>query len=82
MKAYSSRPLRLLVLCGAILIAAIVIGTAIMVDNFRERALSGRRHPARGMISPAEFIPVAEESGLIGQLGEWVLAMACRDVAG
>jgi diguanylate cyclase (GGDEF)-like protein/PAS domain S-box-containing protein len=42
-------------------------------------ALLRWRHPSRGMISPAEFIPVAEETGLINQLGEWVLATACAE---
>ena len=36
-------------------------------------------HATRGLISAAEFIPVAEESGLIGQIGEWVLSKACDD---
>ncbi|MBL8450598.1 MAG: EAL domain-containing protein [Dechloromonas sp.] len=43
-------------------------------------ALIRWRHPIKGMISPADFIPVAEETGLINELGNWVLATACAQL--
>jgi diguanylate cyclase (GGDEF)-like protein len=57
------------------------------IVDLRSGAVSGCeallrwRHPGRGMVSPAEFIPVAEDIGLISQLGEWVLASACLEAA-
>jgi len=55
--------------------------------NIRDNVVTGCeallrwRHPKLGMISPAQFIPVAEDTGLINQLGEWVLNTACAEAA-
>jgi predicted signal transduction protein with EAL and GGDEF domain len=42
-------------------------------------ALLRWKHPSRGEVSPAEFIPIAEDTGVILQIGEWVLRTACRE---
>jgi PAS domain S-box-containing protein len=44
-------------------------------------ALIRWQHPVHGLISPAEFIPVAEKTGLVGQITEWMLEQACRQMA-
>jgi diguanylate cyclase (GGDEF)-like protein len=50
------------------------------LDGFE--VLSAWRHPEFGQVAPARFIPIAEEIGMIGELGRWVLRRACREAAG
>ncbi len=45
-------------------------------------ALARWTHPQRGFVPPSEFVPLAEEAGLIDELGRWVLRSACEEAAG
>jgi diguanylate cyclase (GGDEF)-like protein len=57
-------------------IVDVITGTTVACE-----ALLRWDHPERGPVSPALFVSVAEESGLIGPLGRWVMGQACRDAA-
>jgi diguanylate cyclase (GGDEF)-like protein/PAS domain S-box-containing protein len=57
-------------------ITSVADGTVVACE-----ALIRWRHPVRGIVGPTEFIPIAEEYGLISSIGEWVLEEACRVAA-
>lgn len=57
----------------------VALGNRQLVIGFE--ALMRWTCPRRGMVSPGKFIPVAEETGLIGEMGTWALREACRQVA-
>ncbi len=59
----------------------VLFGDANSRETIGFEALARWSHPIRGNVSPGEFIPLAEESGLIVEMGEWILREACREAA-
>lgn len=57
----------------------LVVASSCEISGFE--ALLRWRHPTRGLVSPAAFIPLAEDLGLITAMGEWILRQACADAA-
>ena len=73
--------LREAIMCGAFELHYQPIVDAKLGTVTAYEALLRWIHPVRGLVLPTEFIPLAEETGLINQLGEWVLMTACREAA-
>ncbi len=73
--------LRSAILAGQLLLHYMPLASAADGRLCGFEALVRWSHPTRGLVPPLDFIPLAEESGLIGPLGEWVLRRACADAA-